>query len=354
MIAHADRIDYSREDAYSSLRRHFSFIELLVKQQSALFCQLESLLYCANPELLRFMRDSTPQWLLKLLISYPTAHRLGRARTETVAKIPYVTRERAEALIAAARHSVASACDEHTEMIVCQTAREILRLISSVKAQQDALEKRLDLPKEVEILTSFSGIGTFTAVGLLLEFGSIARFASAKKIAAFYGVHPTFKISGDGIANVKMSKRGSPRVRALLFMSMQSAIQNNPLITALYERLLSQGRAKMDAIGVCMHKSLRILYGMLKNSTYFDPAIDEANRKSPRKKAARSAAKYARRHQNYDEKAPISRRANKRRQQKRSQSDLITEYGMSTPTAVTNSQRPQTPKCSAKSNPQQP
>ena len=103
MIAHADKIDYCREDAYASLRRHFSFIELLVKQKSALLNQLEKLLYSANPELLRYTRDDTPQWILKLLTAYPTARRLERARPGTVAKIPYITHERAEALVAAAR-----------------------------------------------------------------------------------------------------------------------------------------------------------------------------------------------------------------------------------------------------------
>jgi len=35
---------------------------------------------------------------------------------------------------------------------------------------------------------------------------------------------------------------------------------------------------KMAAIGLCMHKILRIIYGMLKHNRAFDPEIDWKNR----------------------------------------------------------------------------
>lgn len=35
---------------------------------------------------------------------------------------------------------------------------------------------------------------------------------------------------------------------------------------------------KMAAIGLCMHKILRIIYGMLKHNRVFDPEIDWKNR----------------------------------------------------------------------------
>ena len=35
----------------------------------------------------------------------------------------------------------------------------------------------------------------------------------------------------------------------------------------------------MAALGICMHKILRIIYGMLKHDKPFDPQIDAANQK---------------------------------------------------------------------------
>ena len=187
---------------------------------------------------------------------------------------------------------------------------------------------------------SFGGISDYAAVGLLLEIQCVERFASAKKVAAFFGVHPTFKISGDGIGAMRMSKQGSPRARALLFMVTLRAIQDNPVIAPLYERLLEGGKEKMEAIGACMHKTLRILYGMLKHRTPFDPEIDRRNRQRSHAATTGSVLRRKRRYQRYDEGAPLSRRAQKRRrQQKPSQSDLLAACGMNTSTVASRRQR---------------
>jgi len=57
-----------------------------------------------------------------------------------------------------------------------------------------------------------------------------------------------------------------------------SAIRCNPLIREIYEKHQQQGKHNMAAIGICMHKILRILYGMLKHNKPFNPQIDIANR----------------------------------------------------------------------------
>ena len=75
-----------------------------------------------------------------------------------------------------------------------------------------------------------------------------------------------------------MSKQGRIQPRRILFTVALSAIEHNPVIKSLYQYHLGQGRKKMDAIGICMHKILRIIFGMLKNNTAFDPKIDSANR----------------------------------------------------------------------------
>jgi hypothetical protein len=57
-----------------------------------------------------------------------------------------------------------------------------------------------------------------------------------------------------------------------------SALRYNPVIKALYASCLAEGMAPRAAIGVCMHKIVRIVYGMLKHKTPFDPNIDQTNR----------------------------------------------------------------------------
>jgi len=294
--------------------------------------QLHSLMYTANPEILSFCRDGMPGWAVNLLLQYPTAKRLAKARATTLAKIPYVTLERAQELIAAAKNSVASSVDDVSAQLVTATATQILHHKKIIAAQTDLMAAQCNLP-EVRLLKTFIGIGDTLAIGLMIEIENIARFKTAKKLSSFWGVHPVYKISGDGSGSFKMSKQGRVQPRRILFLIALTAVKYNPVIKSLYEYHLQQGRAKMDAIGICMHKILRIIYGMLKNNTAFDPQIDDRNRKRIiRSEKIGSKKDKNRRFQSYDTGAPVSRRQNKKRlEREQSQSVSNTECGISAP-----------------------
>ena len=119
-----------------------------------------------------------------------------------------------------------------------------------------------------------------------------------------------------------MSKQGRANPRKILYTVALSAIEHNPTIKSLYQFQLQQGKHKMDAIGVCMHKILRIIYGMLKNNTPFDPEIDRKNREKSVQKRKSTKENKIRRYQDYDPNAPISRRQKiKRMEPEQSQSD---------------------------------
>ena len=76
----------------------------------------------------------------------------------------------------------------------------------------------------------------------------------------------------------------------------------------------------MAALGVVMHKILRIVFGMLKNNQTFDPAIDRKNQERCEPKKEVIKISKARRYQSYDVQAPISRRqGSKRKEEKKSQ-----------------------------------
>jgi transposase len=313
LIAHPEKVVYQQQDQLANLRKQWGFIQMLTKQCTQLLNQLNNLLYTANPELLNYCRNEMPAWVLKLLLKYPTAANLKKAREKTVAKIPYVSLTRAKQLITAAKHSVASATDPLTAQLVTATVEQILQLKKTIAAQTDLMAAHCDVP-EVKLLKTFTGIGEISAIGLILEIQSVARFKNVKKLASFWGLHPVYKISGDGSGAFKMSKQGRVNPRKILYTVTLSAIEHNPAIKPIYQYHLQQGKHKMDAIGICMHKILRIIYGMLKNNTAFDPKIDAANRQRSLPDITANPKKSKdRRFQGYDAKAPVSRRQQKKR-----------------------------------------
>lgn len=314
LISHPEKVSYQTQDYYYPIRRKWMFIKSLTKEKTKFLNQLENLLYEANPDILIFCKDKVSRWILLLLQKFPTAKSLASASVDQIAKIPYISKERAQTLIERAKISIASANDFLTQDTIQNIAGEIIRLEKLINSQVQIIVKNCDF-NELELLKSFRAIGDFSAIGLLIEIGAVERFPTIKHLASFFGLHPVFKISGDGIRGVRMSKEGRKEPRAILFMVALTAICQNPLIKEVYNRNLQKGKCKMDAIGVCMHKILRIVYGMLKNNQPFDPEIDRRNQENNFRHKNEAQMNTTRRLQKPDNDAPISRRQNKKRKE---------------------------------------
>ena len=317
LISHGKKIIYNQPDSQMSLRKYWSYIKLLTKQKTQLMNQFEKALYNSNPDLLTYCKNDVPQWLFKVVKKYPTAHLLASASAKTLAQIPFVTVERAKELINNARISIGAEQDY-------ATARRIRSLVSQIVSQEQLIDNEIEemsrhcSGEELEILTSFKGINTYSAVGLVFIIGDVYRFETSKKISSYIGVHPVLEDSGDGKKVARMSKKGSKEARVILFNVAMSAIVHNEMIKELYEGYLEKGKCKMSAIGIMMHKIFRIIYGMLKHREKYDPSIDEANRNKTREKEkntdkSKQESDKNRRYQPHDQNAPISRRQAQKR-----------------------------------------
>jgi transposase len=126
-----------------------------------------------------------------------------------------------------------------------------------------------------------------------------------------------------------MSKQGAVDVRALLYMVVLSALRHNPIIRALYARCRAKGMDGNAAIGVCMHKTLRIVYGMLTTNRPFDPEIHRAHQNRTQHHPASLLSTNNVQRRQYDQHAPISRRQHKKRkEQTASQDDTLVTNGI--------------------------
>lgn len=333
LIAYRNKITYEQDTTFSSIRKQWNFTQLLIKQKTQLINQLGFLVYQSNPGLVQYCKNSVSQWVLELLSRYPTATKLAGAKATTVAKIPYIPIGKAEIIIKEAKASVASCADESDGFLIKEVVRQIVSLTSAISVQKNNMEKNCTIP-ETDLLCSVLGIGIHSAIGLMINIVSISRFITAKKLASYFGLHPVYKQSGDGIWGFHMSKQGRSQPRAILYMVVLSAINCNPVIKELYERCLANKMDRLAAIGVCMHKMLRIIYGILLSNKKFDPSIDEKNRKhflvrDPEKKHFEKKRRF----QIPNQAAPISKRQTKTRAkqkggQKESQKSSTLTYGI--------------------------
>jgi transposase len=314
---HRDKLRFNEDRQYTDLRRLWTYLKLTKKQLIQCTNQLEKYLYTASPNILSHCKKHKPAWFYSILKKYPTAKKLSKAKISNLIKIPFITEKRAIELVNKAKSSIASFTSEIGERLILRVIEEIVVLRKIIKETEHDIIQLCNIP-EVEILKTFKGIGDISACGLILEIERVQRFKSVKALASYFGVHPVFKESGDGVFCVKMSKEGRSEGRRILFNIVKSAIFYNEWMKDLYEDYQKKGKCKLSAMGILMHKILRIIYGMLKNKTQYSPQIDMANRikfyKTKNKKIILINHK-SRRFQKQNDDAPISRRQDKKRRE---------------------------------------
>jgi transposase len=326
LIGFPKKLDYGlqREPAnegFKDGRQHLTCIKMLLKQKVQLGNQLEKLLYQYFSEMLIYCRHGTPVWLLAMLCKYPTAATAVKAGAARLMAINGISESKAKAIIHKAGGSGQQVSPQIGHVITV-TAKEILHKLGLVADEKKYLAELYKDSEEVILLSSIVGIGVDSAVAIALEAEDVDRFESAKKMASYFGVHPTFKQSGDKTWGNHMSKTGRGEIRAILYMAALSAVRFDPMLKAVYARFRAKGMNHKQAAGVVMHKLLRIIYGVLKSRTAFNAGIDEQNQQKAaekqhaneqkRKEGKKLNKQKKHRFQPISTNAPISHRAEQR------------------------------------------
>lgn len=128
------------------------------------------------------------------------------------------------------------------------------------------------LNEDVDLLSTIPGIGKGTAVRMVAELASLPEDMTTKQLTAWAGLDPRPRESGSSLrGRRRISKRGSSRVRRILYMPAVTAQQHNPPLRALYQRVSVRSGAKMVGIVAVMRKLLVLSWTLLKNRQPWRP-----------------------------------------------------------------------------------
>ena len=117
------------------------------------------------------------------------------------------------------------------------------------------------------------GIGFNSAVVIITEMGGISLFRKPKQLAAYFGLDPGERQSGTfkGRKN-KLSKRGSPQVRAVLHMAAVSSVSRNrdgtyknPVLAGYYEKKCMEKPKNVARVALS-----NIIYAVLRDRKPFE------------------------------------------------------------------------------------
>ena len=153
------------------------------------------------------------------------------------------------------------------EDMIAVLNEEIKALLKEI---DDHIDGHPQLKKNRELLESIDGVGPTVSRELTSLF-SVKRFSSAKEAAAYLGLIPRLQESGSHKGMTRLSKIGPSAIRALLYLPAVVASRCNPDIAYQKQRLLAQGKTKMQALGAAMRKLVQICFGVIKHQEEYRP-----------------------------------------------------------------------------------
>ena len=139
-----------------------------------------------------------------------------------------------------------------------------LAVIAALEAQitgYDPEVKRIAKHPDAQRLQTIPGIGIFGAALLLAEIGTIQRFHTAHELAAYAGLVPSTRSSGDKTSHGGVSRESNHWLKWILIEAVQTLKQVPGPVRFHYERLL-RAKGKPKATVAAARKLCTYIYWM--------------------------------------------------------------------------------------------
>lgn len=242
--------------------------------------EIHALLQVLFPEFSQVFADPCRATALAVLERYPSAQAIASAGVEPLAKLLHELAPRnyglhtAEQLVTLAARSVSSGraltARAMCLKILCNQLQHIRQNLAQLEREIDAL---LEQDPETKGLQGVREFGPKTSAVLRAELGDVERFARCDQAIAYAGLDISIKESGKWHGQRKLSKRGSGRLRRILYLAAIRCVRlEGSAFGAYYHRLVTRGMKRYVALIAVMRKMLAVAYHLLKTQESFDPS----------------------------------------------------------------------------------
>ena len=185
-----------------------------------------------------------------------------------------VGEKRAKKLVAAAKDSIGL-----TEGII-MARQELMTLLAQYKLLQQEIEQLMSQIENilkkipgVQEMMSIPGVGMVTVAGFLAEVGDLKNYHHHRQIQKLAGLNLRKNSSGKHKGQTRITKRGRPRLRALLYKCIMALVAKNKEFKALHHyyttRVENPLKKKQSLIVLCC-KLIRVLFALGKKKTPYD------------------------------------------------------------------------------------
>jgi transposase len=152
-----------------------------------------------------------------------------------------------------------------------------LDLISDINKKiadfEAEIDRRIAPDKDIEILRSIPGVGSFTAFILKSEIDDIARFSSKEKFTSYAGLTPSVHQSGSKSYTGKITKQGNKFIRWALTEAAHVAVNHSEYFRYYYNKIRAKQGESSATIAVA-RRMAEIVYVLLREKrSYIEKPI---------------------------------------------------------------------------------
>jgi transposase len=148
-------------------------------------------------------------------------------------------------------------CQQLDRLEFCEQQRVVLE--QSIRQLYRQLDPERTLERQVP------GIGETIAAAIEAFIGDVERFDNLKSFAAYFGVVPRSRRTGDkDKSRQRITKGGSSVLKQYIFLAAEVARRNDPELASTYQQASARGKHHVDAVIVVAHKLVRRIYALLK------------------------------------------------------------------------------------------
>lgn len=260
----------------AELRRLTQARERSIQRRTALFNQLQDLVFTTFPEFLQVMKNVKTKTAQYLLRHHPTPQDIVEYGLEPLTStLKRVSRGKLRAACAKTLYEAAgkSVGIKEGQASIVFEIQEILLAIEASERSIALFEEKLSehlkqIPYSPSIL-SIKGIGEITAAGLIGEVGDFTKFNTVSELLKHAGLDLFEVSSGKHKGKRRISKRGRPLFRKLLFFAAVNTVRKGGIMHKHYQRHLQKGMKKIKALIAIARKLLGIIFALVRDHSKY-------------------------------------------------------------------------------------
>jgi transposase len=267
-------------EIYAELRVGMNMRDRLIEDMQCIKGRIDNWLDRYFPEFNTVFRSWEGKAALLTLESFPLPQEITDKGIEGILECwkqeikRAVGKKRAVELLEAAKESIGL-----TEGLIMarQELKTLLSQYSVLKREIEQLMEQIEnilkeIPGTQEMMT-IPGVDIVTVAGFLAEVGNLENYHHPRQIQKLAGLNLKENSSGKHKGQTRITKRGRPRLRALLYKCTMPLVAKNPEFKALhcyYTTRIENPLKKKQSLIALSCKLIRVLFALGKKKTSYD------------------------------------------------------------------------------------